>query len=758
MSTSTMRSGAAVKSIRNMVVAAVITATPVWAQQNDGLEEVLVTAQRREQKLQDVPIAITAISGAQIENRGITNVQALEAFTPNLQISPTPGNSTAAQIAIRGSTTNNPALTLEPAVGIYVDGVYIGKTQGSIFDLVEIDRIEVLRGPQGTLWGRNTLAGAFNVVTRKPSGEFKATAALTAGNFGALGARASIDFPSAGTVRANLAVRTLKRDGWISNGVGNFPTPPGRNVSTSELNDVDSKSARFALDADLSDSFDLAYRFDYSKADQAASHSQLYRSLLPFLAPYVSRAREERATVDGPAFERSTVQGHSLTASWRVNERNTLKSITSLRKLKWDDSLDLDGSPLNIAHTQRLSDYDSQSQELQWLGNYDRVNLVAGLYYFKDDGFTNNPQAFFVEFGPAVGVNFKSQYGFDTKAIAAFGQADFKVSDTVTLTAGLRYTDEDKTISRCAGLVGIFDYVPCNTTAKTSFSKTTPLAIVAWQPRDWVNLYVKYAEGFKSGGFNGEAGDPANAIPVNIAQATTPYRAEVLESKEIGAKLTFAEGRGNLNLALFDNDSNDMQLSIFEAMGAANSSLKNAGRANVSGFEIEGSWHATENFTLNLAYGHMSGDFDEFIDGGVNAAKNRVLTHLPENTWSASIDAGLGSLLGGKVGLLLDANFVDDYFLYSFPITNLGAADPSSQNSALAGDTRVPSHTLVNARLAISDVALGNAQFEAAVWSRNLLDEKYIQNMIDFGPGFGSLTQVYWGLPRTYGVDLTLRW
>lgn len=164
-----------------VALAVALALQPALHAQSDetGLEEIVVTAQKREQRLIDVPIAVTALAGEALERRGITNVQGLEGFTPNLQISPTPGNSSAAQIAIRGSVTANPALTMEPAVGIYVDGVYVGKTQGALFDLIEIDRIEVLRGPQGTLWGRNTLSGAFNIVTRKPSGEAGGSATIS---------------------------------------------------------------------------------------------------------------------------------------------------------------------------------------------------------------------------------------------------------------------------------------------------------------------------------------------------------------------------------------------------------------------------------------------------------------------------------------------------------------------------------------------------------------------------------------------------
>ena len=223
------------------------------------LQQVEVTAQRRTQKLQDVPLAATAITEADLELRGIANVADLSSIAPNLQIATTPGNSTAAQISIRGSVTTNPALFWEPTVGMYVDGVYVGKMQGSVFDVVDLERVEVLRGPQGTLYGRNTLAGAINLVTRKPSGEFGGTAAVELGNYNAKVGKVSLDLPRLGLLRASVGVRTETRDGWVK-------TTPGSSVG--ELNDRDTRGGRIALNLDLGRSLQIDYRYDQSKADQ----------------------------------------------------------------------------------------------------------------------------------------------------------------------------------------------------------------------------------------------------------------------------------------------------------------------------------------------------------------------------------------------------------------------------------------------------------------------------------------------------------
>ena len=191
------------------------------------VDEVLVTAQKRVQRLQDVPIAISALSGSQLESRNIGSVADLGSISPNLTVTSTPGNATASQVAIRGGVTINPALYWDTSVGMYVDGVYMGKSQGSVFKMVDLERVEVLRGPQGTLYGRNSMSGAINFITRKPSGEFGGDVSVSVGNYNERVVKAALDLPKAGIASISLGLRTEDRDGWVK-------TTPGS--SASELN------------------------------------------------------------------------------------------------------------------------------------------------------------------------------------------------------------------------------------------------------------------------------------------------------------------------------------------------------------------------------------------------------------------------------------------------------------------------------------------------------------------------------------------
>ncbi len=712
-----------------------------------AMEEIVVTAQKREQDIQDIPFSITAIGADAVESRDITSIDGISQFVPNLQITPTPGNSTSAQIAIRGGVTINPALTWETTVGLYLDGVYIGKTQGSVFDVIDIERIEVLRGPQGTLYGRNTLAGGINLVTKRPTGEFGGKVRAGLGNYGAQTLAASVDLPEFGSTRISLAGRTEKRDGWVEVGTP-LGFPPS---SVSELGNVDNRSFRAAVDIDLSEQITVGYRFDHSENDQAASHSQLHRLDFNFGLPldgFVSTQREEDAAVDGPSFEESEVTGHSLTVDWDINENLAFKSITAKRDLEWNDGLDLDGTPIDVAHTQRLSDYDSFSQELQLVGSYGDVNFVAGLYYFEDDGFTDNPQRFFGAFGP-FGLTFVSRYGFETEAFAVYAQADWAMTDTLTLTAGLRYTDEEKDIERELGIPGLPRTIPAGTNASTSFDDVTPTVSLTWAASDSITAFIRYAEGFKSGGFNGEA--------QTVADTLQPYDSETVRSVEAGIKGTWLDNRLRASVAVFQNEHQDMQLSVFTAQGAAGSSIRNAGEAQIRGFEVEGALALTDDITFSAGFSYLDPEYDEFLDcgGGVDVARNRAFPHAPKNTFNASLDATLLRNDWGNVRFIADYQRIGNHFLYPFPLTP--DSNPACAASALAPATEIDSYTVSNARLLVSDVSVsGDAKLEIALWVNNLADEEYRANMIDFGPGFASLTPAYYGLPRTYGVDFQL--
>lgn len=746
-------------------LAAALPATGVRAQQGpdgheeQGIQEVIVTAQRREEKLQDVPIAVSAFGSEQLHSRGISNISELGSLAPNVQISTATADNTGAQLSIRGAAEINPALFWDPTVGVYLDGVYIGKTLGSVFDLVDLERIEVLRGPQGTLYGRNTLAGAINLVTRPPSGELSGHARLSYGNYNLRVGEASLDLPRIGIAKLSIGGRGEVRDGTTRTAAGS---------SVSQLDSRDQSGARVALDLDFTTAFRAAYRFDYSDVSQQPQNSYLIRADIPALAPYVSSSRLGTVSIDGPSFERSKVNGHSLTLTWQVSTDNTLKSISAYRSLQWDDSLDLDGSPVPIADTSRLSTYHSSSQELQLVGSGGRLKYVAGLYYFKDDGFTNNPQTYFDDT-----FNFNSTYGFSTRAGSAYGQLDFQATDALTLTAGGRYTRERKGIDRQLGVnfapgTPFMTLIPAGTTAAQTFSATTPLLSVAYRISSAINVYARYAEGFKSGGFNGEFGDtglppdprglgsPA-VVNANIAETRTPFNPEKVRSFELGLKGSLDQGRLQLNAAIFQNNTRDLQLSIFQATGAASSIITNAGKATTRGVELDGLWQPVDALRLQSGYGYLHAKYDEFMDNGVNVADDRAFVHAPKNTFNMLVDGRVARGAWGNLHLLADYTWTDEFYTYPYQLASSGPQYiPTEQ---VAGNTLIPSMGMLSLRLMLEDIRIADAvTARICLWSRNVTDVRKVANNIDFGPSFGNLTVGYFTEPRTFGVDMEVHW
>ena len=709
------------------------------------LEAVTVTAQKREQKLQDVPIAVTAFTKNQLQSRGIENVADLSALAPGLQVSRSPANDSISQISIRGNAEINPAIYWDPAVGIYLDGVYLGKSQGTVFDVVDLYRVEVLRGPQGTLYGRNTIGGAINLITRPPTGEWGGELTTELGNYGNFTNKVSADLPAFGIAKLSVAARSEKRDGWIK-------TTPGSSVN--ELNDRDNLGIRVAADIAFTPDFLASLCYDRSAIDQAGTFSQLYRIepsgafdpaapggvLYAPLASYASKERQKKASIDAPSNENVVVRGHAMTLAWNIDPRNTLKGITAFRRLENNDSGDYDGSPLAIAATARFTQFRQFSQELQWVGKTDRFNYVGGVYYYSDHGDTNNPQSYF--FG---GATFDSRYGTRTVAKAAYGQLDYRPIDPLTLTAGLRYTTENKTLSRVFGAAGspagpFFYFIPEGTLAEKTFHATTPTFSAAYKLNDNLNTYARYAEGFKSGGFNGEYSNTGQTPAQNIAETKTPFKPEKQKSYELGVKSIFLAGRAQLNAAVFRNEFTNLQQSLFVASGAAASVIRNAGKGNIEGVELEGVLQPIKGTRLQANYAYLRPRYSQFTDdAGVDQSRNRAFTHAPKHTFNVLVDSLLLTSSVGKLRVLADYAYTSSYFLYPYQLAGSGAN--FNANQPVAGDTRVKAYGLLNLRLALSQIPLGRGLLgELALVGRNVTDEKVAANFIDFGPGFGHLT------------------
>lgn len=750
-----------------------------------GLQEVVVTAQKREEKLQDVPISITAVSAEQIEDRGIKSLADLNALAPNVTFRSSPGAKMISVVSIRGSVTGQPAIWVDPSVGLYLNGVYLGKSVGSVFDVVDIERVEVLRGPQGTLFGRNTEGGAINFITRQPSGEFRGNVGVEAGNFDHRVVKAGLDLPRFGIASVSLGARKEERDGWTTNTNG------------PDFGIIDSEAARASVKLDFSDSFNAIYDFDYSNADNTPWVSSLvaldgWGGTLPSVfgvaigsrmaaaaAPFVRSGRPETAATNGPpTYERSKTNAHALTLSYELNDQSQFKYIFAKRSLNWIDRSDIDGMSLEAialpfpppfpsawgmsAYFNRHTKYEQDSHELQWVGTFERFRPVVGLYYFKDDGTNRGAQNFTI-FGTPAQV---SSFGSETDAKAVFAQADYDITDRWTATVGIRYTEEEKKgfthRYQTNGFDGPFvsEVRPFTAYAK-DFSGTTPMAALSFKPTENLNVYARVAKGFKSGGFSSEVGLPNIPIP--------SYQPQSSVSTELGVKSTLLDGRARLNVSIFNTDITDQQTTQL-LPGTTQSLLVNVGESTYRGIEIESALLIAEGWQMQFGYGYLETEFDKFPDnpitcvtnaGGprctanaaltIDTASNRLAPYAPEHTANLLLDGRLAKGVWGELRAIVDATYYSKSYLYA---VNKSRTAPNAGGQYWADMDGIPSQTNVNARLLLAGIPAGPGTLDVSLLGRNITDEDDMVQGIDFG----MFRTAAWREPRTYMATATYKW
>ncbi|MCH9691356.1 MAG: TonB-dependent receptor [Gammaproteobacteria bacterium] len=726
---------------------------------SDRLEEVVVTAQKREQNLQDAPIAITAFDSTAIDNYGIKNISDIGAFAPNVLIANSPGGTAGATISVRGSVTINPAITWEPTVGIYLDNVFLGKNIGAIFDIAELDRVEILRGPQGSLYGKNTVGGAINLITRKPAEEAGGKARATMGNFGLVEGYINGNTGALGTIgagfgelKANFSYLNSARNGFYKNkNIDPFNgwNPAVRPASSSEFENLDNEVMRADFLLDVTDNFNMRYVADFSDRTGNSSMGQLTDvneiefSWMPggyILAQNLSAyegeldVRPDEIGNDFTGDEESKTSGHALTLSldagdWGSLGEISMKSITAYRTLNYTDLIDVDGSTLDYYHSSRDIEYDQASQEFQILGKMESVEYVFGLYYFNEEADVLNPISFFNFSGTGEPTE-ANEYGLKNTSTAIFGQFDWHPSDSLSLTAGGRWTEEEKDSyimhPNAAGIPGAT--IPL-IEVDDKWNNVSLTFIAAWDLTDNMNFYGKIAEGWKSGGFNGEA--------ATRQQFEAGYDAEEVFALELGIKSRLLDDRLQLNAAVFQNQVNDMQLSVFTGGSAAASIIDNAGESTVTGFELEATGQVGEALRLTLAYGYLHSKYDEYIDGGIDEKENRDFPFAPRHTVSIAGDYTIAGGDWGVIDIHVDWSYKDEHEPYTLP----------NQNTK----THIDSYAVLNARLILSEIKLGwNNTIELSAWAKNLTDAQYNVH----GIPYGLWTVNYYGDPKTFGLDM----
>ncbi|MBP1687159.1 MAG: TonB-dependent receptor, partial [Deltaproteobacteria bacterium] len=548
------------------------------------IEEITVTAPTREENIQETPISVTAFSGAVLAEKGVTNVVTLGETVPNLRVSPQTTTQSGTVITMRGVAQGNTNPVFQPAVGLYVDGVYIAQGQGSNIDVEDLERVEVLRGPQGTLFGRNTIGGAVNFVSRKPTEERAVSASVQVGNFNTYNQRVMLNVPligkngfmesdALGTLNLRQNVAYKHRDGYFDN---QSPTSTRASGSSSfdNLNRIFSMtSLRWQPTKNITVDYSLEYH-RYRDSPRAAQLTFIYpgsnvSGRIPAfdLTPYVRPGRVDAIGNNSPCVRGEPLaqcnhrlkddgnhRMHILTGAWDLGEvgplgKVTLKSISEYRSFTHQSDTDIDGSPIHLADFASTLNVQHWSEELQWVGTAPRVNYILGAYYYGEYSDLDQSQAFF-------GNASVYQATPKTKSYAPFGQLTWTppiLSDRLSITGGIRYTAEQVHIDRGTQ----FPRTPAaNWTARagTAFNDAdgiSPMGNVAFQWMDNLMTYFRVARGFKGGGFNGTA---TNIDQFRLNEAFGP---EKLLQYELGFKSQWFDNRLRLNADGFFSDYKD---------------------------------------------------------------------------------------------------------------------------------------------------------------------------------------------------------
>ena len=741
-------------------LAVVVAAPPAQGADADPggrIEEIVVTAQRREENLQDVPIAVSSFSAADLATARINTIEEIAFRTPNSTLVPQSSGNTTYGVAMRGVALTDSVITSDSPVGIYVDGVVISKMAGGIFDFVDLERAEVLRGPQGTLYGRNTPAGAINLVSRKPSGQWGFDGSVGVGNFNLFEARVGIDTGEAdlgglGTLSARVSARHLERDGWAHN-----------DTTDHFLDSRDRTGGRLSLRWKPSDAVTVDYMFDTLRIKEEPPAAQLTADFTGFLSSFVNTTRQEhfQLSYDSPAppgfysinrrETRLDIDGHTLIAEWAASEDVTLKSITGYRELDDEEPTDFDGTPIAWADFNVFNKLDTFSQELQLLGSAldGRVRYVGGLFYYEEKASVSAPGVF--GFGT---VKQEPRFRTRNESWAAYGQVDWTpdaFDRRLTLTGGLRYTQDSREM--LDHHVFVNESIDLTNVAKVSedFDKVTPAATIAWQLSPDTNVYLRYAQGYRSGGFNGRSSTPD--------QVRTAFEPETLDAYELGLKSMLWDRRLQLNVAAFLSDYEDLQqvLTATTSTGVGFQTINdNVGKIQITGIELESRFAATDRLEFYLNYAYLDTDISDYglcmPEGSpdcvvTNIDNERVIPLISEETASAGVDflvlqSGYGALRAN-----VNANYRGKA---------LGGGATLKVHPMEDDPSYIPGYTLVDARLAWEGMDVGPGTLAFGVWGSNLTDRDSALFALNLASSLGiGVTRFI--TPRTYGVDLSYR-
>ncbi len=725
-----------------VMMASTLSSAPALGQ-GDALvlEEVVVTARKRDESLQEVPVSVTSIS-AELQNPTIRNLTDLEGYAPNLTIAAGTAGPGAANISIRGVSYQEVDKSLDPSIGVILDGIYLGTNVGQALENFDIARVEVLRGPQGTLFGKNTIGGVLNVVRNKPTGDFSGELRAGTGSWDLKDFKGVVHFP---IIEDGLAAKVYatdsSHDGWLENTTIDEDTAR-----------LDTTNYGFALLATPTDNFEALFSYDRleNDSDIGGSHNRNSPDTLScgaFVAAglwpkevgceeFDTGSDEDSVSTNDHQNAFVETDAYTLRMEWDVGP-GIITSITGYRENDEFRRAEFDGSAAPYITLTFDQDYEQTSQELNFTSTFsDNFDFVAGLYYW-DSEYSQTSRTIglitTVIFGFPPGTEGTLNQNQETESIAGYFQGDWHINDQWTATLGMRYTREEKDFAAETASYFLADgtQIVDGTfgTESEEWSETTPKLGIRYQYNDDTMFFASYAQGFKSGGFFGRN--------TTVAGFTTPYDPEYVDTYELGVKSDLLDGRVRFNATLFFSEYTDKQEENFVLLddGTVGTLVLNAGEVDMPGVELELTALLTEHFRLRATYGYLDAEYTEYDadlnnDGIVTDNTDLDLRRAPENTFGASAiySRAIGN---GEFTADLTYSWKDDY-------------ETINTNNPVGS---VDGFGIWNGSL---DYIYDNS-WQISVYGRNLADERTLvaTTPISILSSFGTYNQ-----PRSWGVEV----
>lgn len=701
------------------------------------VEEVVVTARKRQEGQQDVPVSISAFGADQIEALKIRDLTDLAVGMPNVSLDQAGTTRGSANFSIRGLGLNSTILSVEPTVGVVIDGVYLGVNVGIIYDTPGLESIEVLRGPQGVLFGRNLTGGAVLINTKKPSDRFEAEVRTTFENSDEGGQNkymnAFVSGPVSDSLSAGFTLFYNDDDGPFTN-----------DFDGKDHGAIEQVMIRPAVVWNPTDDLEFVARYEYLDTDadgpSGQSHTNLGRGgSAPTSGSPINHDPDEFSfSIDNPGEQQTEAHRFTLEANWNVGENGTVTNIFGWRDWKGFNRADIDAQPFHGFHSFTWSEAEQVSNELRYntlIGS--RLNITAGLFYFNNKVLLHERRDLFGGFITQDGGG-----EVDVESRAIFGSVDYDINERWTLSAGLRYTQEEKEAEVASLTLNVNN--PCRFDRGTcvadfidddDWSSTSPKLGVMYNLTDDLRFYGSWSRGFRAGGYN-----LRNTAVDTVNNGPGPFDQEQVDSFEVGFKSEF--GKGRLNGAVFHTEGKDMQRVVLRpdpSVSGGAQIIKNAGDIETRGIELDGVYSLTERLALTANVGYLDAKytnvvFDITADGVIDDLdKDLEIPRAPEWTYHVGLlhDLQLGAWL---MSSRLSYSHRDRSFL----------SDPN--------DAILPEQDIINAGI---DFYSNDGHWEVGVYGKNLTNEVKWGIEVPLPTSLGGGTFAPLQNPRRYGVELT---